>query len=82
LYDDPGEASKSSKNDGLVVMAVFVRVGEHNDAFENLSSFLQEIHLKGNQVPVQNINISALLPNNLDDYWAYKGSLTTPVCGI
>jgi carbonic anhydrase len=79
-FKDPQSASKSNKNDGLLVLGVFVRVGQHNDDFDHLISYLNDIHLKDHHVPVHNINLKKLMPLNLMDYWAYKGSLTTPVC--
>lgn len=79
-YSDPKLASSSSNNDGLLVLAVFVKVGEHNEEFDKLISYMHDIHLKDHHHEVTNINMRKLMPENTDDYWTYPGSLTTPPC--
>lgn len=80
LYSTPEMASNSNTNDGLVVMAKFVKVGQFNFEFEKLSKCMEAIHLANQHVNVDHIDIMKFLSKNLSDYWTYSGSLTTPPC--
>ena len=62
LFQTPDEASKSNENDGLLVMAAFVKIGKVNEEFEKLVECLDYIHLKNQNTPVDHIDIRNLLP--------------------
>lgn len=79
-YKNPKAATSSNKNDGLLVLGVFIKIGKHNSEFEKIVNLLHDIHLKDHHVPVHNINMLKLMPENTNDYWTYPGSLTTPPC--
>lgn len=81
-YENPKTASESNKNDGLLVLAVFVKIGKHNAEFDKLANCMHQIHLKDHSfnVSVNHINIRNLIPHNFSEYWTYPGSLTTPPC--
>ena len=79
LFKTPQQASENQHNKGLLVLAVFVKIGSLNEEFEKLSEFLHDIHLKNQHVSVDHLDVNNLLPNN-KDYWTYPGSLTTPPC--
>uniref|UniRef100_A0A8C8S835 Carbonic anhydrase n=1 Tax=Pelusios castaneus TaxID=367368 RepID=A0A8C8S835_9SAUR len=74
-YDSIKEAMK--KPDGLAVLAAFlqVRAGPLR-SLEHLQYFL----LPDKKTTVAGFNIAGLLPANLDHYYRYSGSLTTPPC--
>jgi len=80
LYKNSKEASQANEHNGLLVMAVFVKIGEFNPEFEKLSKCLHAIHLKEENVSVDHLDIMQLLPENIHDYYTYPGSLTTPPC--
>lgn len=80
LFKTPAHASQCTKNTGLLVLAVFIKVGDENEEFTKLSKCMHEIHLKNQCIPVDHVNIKNLLPKNLKNYWTYPGSLTTPPC--
>ena len=64
LYKSPEEASRSNENDGLLVLAKFVKIGEFNPEFDKLAKCMHEIHLKNQKIPVDHINISNLLSSS------------------
>ncbi|CAF98333.1 unnamed protein product, partial [Tetraodon nigroviridis] len=68
------------KSDGLAVLGVLIEVGEFNPAFEQFLKFIIGIKYKDEKVPVPGFNIRSLLPAQLDEYYRYDGSLTTPPC--
>ena len=61
LYKSPGEAANSNENDGLVVLAKFVKVGEFNPEFDKLAKCMHDIHLKNQNIPVDHIDIRNFL---------------------
>ncbi|XP_046585200.1 carbonic anhydrase 2-like [Haliotis rubra] len=69
-----------AKKDGLAVLAVFIKVGKHeNKEFEKLCDLMHSVekahtscHMKGVFHP------SKLLPSDTTKYYTYPGSLTTP----
>lgn len=67
----------ASQADGLVVLAVLIKVGQENPNLKRIVDALHAIKTKGKKVPFTNFNPSVLLPSSLD-YWTYCGSLTTP----
>ena len=80
LYSSPGEAVQSSSHDGLTVLGIFLKIGRHNDELQKIVEHLNEIQLKGQKASLnETLDLRGLFPN-VSNYWAYKGSLTTPPC--
>lgn len=66
---------------GLAVLAAFLQEGpEENSAYEQLLSHLGEIADEDSETWVPGLDVSALLPSDLNRYFRYEGSLTTPPC--
>ncbi|XP_075069843.1 carbonic anhydrase 13-like [Mixophyes fleayi] len=65
------------KPDGLAVLGVFLKIGDHNKNIERITDAFDAIHAKGKQSPFTNFNPSSLLPG-CKDFWTYPGSLTVP----
>ncbi|XP_049638380.1 carbonic anhydrase 1-like [Suncus etruscus] len=66
-----------SQPDGLVIIAVFMKVGQENPNLKRIVDTLKAVKTKGKKVPFTNFNPCCLLPSCMD-YWTYCGSLTTP----
>lgn len=80
LYNSPGEAASSDKNNGLIVLGVMLKVGKANAELNKIIPSLYDIPLKGQKVALkQNLDIHNLFPTN-PGYFTYPGSLTTPPC--
>lgn len=80
LFKTPKIASENEHNKGLLVLAVFVKIGNLNEEFEKFGQYLHDIQLKNQHLSVDHLNMKNLLPNDKDSYWTYPGSLTTPPC--
>ncbi|CAO2580566.1 Carbonic anhydrase 9 [Lemmus lemmus] len=66
---------------GVAVLAAFLQESpEENGAYEQLLSHLGEIAEEGTQIKIPGLDVSALLPSDLNRYYRYEGSLTTPPC--
>ncbi|XP_063306413.1 carbonic anhydrase 13-like [Pelobates fuscus] len=63
--------------DGLAVIGVFLKIGEHNASIERITDAIDVIRPKGKQSPFTNFDLTCLLPGSLD-FWTYPGSLTVP----
>ena len=61
LYKTPSEAMNSNENDGLLVIAKFIQVGNFNPEFEKLTRYLHDIHLKDHSTHIEDININNFL---------------------
>lgn len=73
-YKDTKAASLSEKNDGLLVLAVLVDIGEFHEEFEKVSKCLHDIHLKDEHVPVHHIDLRRLLPSRFFSLSKFKSS--------
>ncbi|XP_060027940.1 carbonic anhydrase 5A, mitochondrial [Erinaceus europaeus] len=62
---------------GLAVIAVFLKLGAPHQALQKLVDVLPEIKYKDARAPVGSFQPSWLLPT-CPHYWTYPGSLTTP----
>ncbi|XP_037689688.1 carbonic anhydrase 12 [Choloepus didactylus] len=78
LYTDASTAS--NKSDGLAVLAVLIEMGSFSSSYDKIFSHLQEVKYKGQEVHIPGFNIEELLPEKPEEYYRYKGSLTTPPC--
>ncbi|XP_062984463.1 carbonic anhydrase 9 isoform X2 [Elgaria multicarinata webbii] len=66
---------------GLAVLAAFLEVGpEENEPYQHILEHLEDVHEEGNETLIAGFDVATLLPNNLDHYFRYNGSLTTPPC--
>ncbi|XP_072214867.1 carbonic anhydrase 14 isoform X1 [Excalfactoria chinensis] len=66
---------------GLAVLGVLLEVGdEPNAAYANILSHLGSIRYAGQTTSIPSFNVQELLPERLDRYYRYNGSLTTPPC--
>ncbi|XP_071082394.1 carbonic anhydrase 1-like [Haliotis cracherodii] len=75
-FDDAAD-----KEDGLAVLGVFIKVGQANEEFKKLTDVMHEVHNPHTTTHVKTMFDSRyLLPGNVDKYWTYPGSLTTPPC--
>ncbi|XP_051972246.1 carbonic anhydrase 14 isoform X2 [Xyrauchen texanus] len=78
-YANLSEAA--SKADGLAVLGGFIGVGLHeNDNYEKILSALTDISTEESNTEIPGFDIRHLLPNSLDRFYRYNGSLTTPPC--
>uniref|UniRef100_A0A146PJU9 Carbonic anhydrase 6 n=1 Tax=Fundulus heteroclitus TaxID=8078 RepID=A0A146PJU9_FUNHE len=69
------------KHDGLAVLA-FVYDDSHyeNTYYSDFISNLGKIKFAGQSMYISDINVRSMLPENLNDFFRYEGSLTTPPC--
>ncbi|CAO1306342.1 unnamed protein product [Diamesa hyperborea] len=69
-------------SDGLTVLAFFFEVSkEPNPAYEELTKMLVEVQKSHSNASFINPPaLRGLLSDNLDEYYVYNGSLTTPPC--
>ncbi|XP_069135689.1 carbonic anhydrase 2-like isoform X2 [Argopecten irradians] len=77
-YSDIKQAM--DKSNGLAVLGFFFKVGLHNVHFDDILSHFSEITHKDDHVNIPTIPLRQLMANNLDLYYRYEGSLTTPPC--
>ncbi|XP_038278968.1 carbonic anhydrase 14 isoform X6 [Canis lupus baileyi] len=78
-YDSLGEAAP--KPQGLAVLGILIEVGEaKNPVYEHILSHLHEIRHKDQKTSVPPFNVGELLPPQLNQFFRYNGSLTTPPC--
>ncbi|KAF4793466.1 Carbonic anhydrase 12 [Turdus rufiventris] len=76
----PDIAAAMDKADGLAVLAVFLEIGPFNPSYEKIFRHFRNVKYKDQKVLVPGFNIQELLPDRLDEYYRYEGSLTTPPC--
>ncbi|KAM7355824.1 carbonic anhydrase-like isoform 2-T2 [Cochliomyia hominivorax] len=79
-YDSFEEAAR--KDDGVVVLAAFYQVGNYTSLeYDELTRHLEYIHEPHNNITLeQPMELYTLLTKDLDRYYTYVGSLTTPPC--
>lgn len=73
----------ASATDGLAVIGVFFKIGEHNAELQKLLDQIGtgKVLLSGStQAMSGSINMKGLLPKKWGSYYSYHGSLTTPPC--
>ncbi|XP_022170690.1 carbonic anhydrase 2-like [Myzus persicae] len=79
-YDD--EKTALTKNDGLVVLAMFFEITqEDNPVYSEIVNTLGQINMPDQSSNLQvGFTIRSMLPESTELYFTYKGSLTTPPC--
>ncbi|NXF86822.1 CAH14 anhydrase, partial [Eubucco bourcierii] len=79
LYSDASEAQHHAG--GLAVLGVLLEVGsDPHPAYDNILRHLGSISYAGQTTSIPSFSIQDLLPQRLDLYYRYNGSLTTPPC--
>lgn len=69
------------KSDGLAVLGFWFKVSAtDNSKFANLFNSIKQVMNKDDETPISNVNLDDLIPSTLNNYFRYKGSLTTPPC--
>ncbi|KAJ1080905.1 hypothetical protein NDU88_001094 [Pleurodeles waltl] len=70
-----------NKPDGLAVLGILIEAGEIvNEAYENILKYLSKVKFAGEKISIPSFNVLQLLPEKLDQFYRYRGSLTTPPC--
>ncbi|NXT92316.1 CAH4 anhydrase, partial [Anhinga rufa] len=84
IREDVSDIKEAKKNpDGVAVLAFFIKVEEENKNYAPLINELENIKYKGKTlVLMEPLPLSSLLPpeEDLEKYYRYEGSLTTPDC--
>ncbi|KAK3522038.1 hypothetical protein QTP70_022461 [Hemibagrus guttatus] len=71
----------ASKPDGLAVLGAFIGIGLHeNDNYEKILSVIKDVSSEESDTKIPSFNVRLLLPNSLERFYRYTGSLTTPPC--
>ncbi|KAJ1145114.1 hypothetical protein NDU88_011406 [Pleurodeles waltl] len=79
LYGDVNEAK--NKEDGLAVLAfLYVDGNFENTYYSDFISKLAKIRQAGQKTELTSLDVQAMLPENLKNFYRYPGSLTTPPC--
>ncbi|NXY83318.1 CAH4 anhydrase, partial [Alcedo cyanopectus] len=75
-------AEAKQSEEGLAVLAFFIKAEEENKNYETLINKLENIKYKGETSQMEPLPLSSLLPpeEDLERYYRYEGSLTTPDC--
>ncbi|XP_036245660.1 carbonic anhydrase 12 [Molothrus ater] len=76
----PDITAAMDKADGLAVLAVLLEIGPFSPSYEKIFRHFRNVKYKDQKVLVPGFNIQELLPDRLDEYYRYEGSLTTPPC--
>ncbi|KAH8367274.1 hypothetical protein KR200_008104 [Drosophila serrata] len=78
----PDFASALDKDHGIAVMAFFFKINYNSSGgYEAFAKLLPEIDRKGKSVNMTNpIALGEFISKQLDSYYSYTGSLTTPPC--
>ncbi|KAK6471333.1 carbonic anhydrase 14 isoform X1 [Huso huso] len=77
----PNVSVARNQSDGLAVLGILIEVGDEiNPAYENIFSHLGYVKYAGQKVLLPSFDVGALLPERLDQFFRYNGSLTTPPC--
>ncbi|KAH3812017.1 carbonic anhydrase 2-like [Dreissena polymorpha] len=74
-------AEAADKPNGLAVIGVMIQCGKEHPGFKYLVEAMPRVRGCGHKCQVTTLfNPSVLLPDNIQEYWTYHGSLTTPPC--
>uniref|UniRef100_A0AAZ3RIF0 Carbonic anhydrase 6 n=1 Tax=Oncorhynchus tshawytscha TaxID=74940 RepID=A0AAZ3RIF0_ONCTS len=71
----------SDKPDGLAVLAFFFEDGHfENTYYSDFINNLEKVKYTGQSLNISTLNVRSMLPENLNHFFRYQGSLTTPPC--
>ncbi|XP_072316350.1 carbonic anhydrase 14 isoform X2 [Eucyclogobius newberryi] len=77
----PNISAAMRQKNGLAVLGILVEAGdETNPGFNNIIRYLSRIRHAEQKVLIPGFDVSSLLPQDLERYYRYNGSLTTPPC--
>lgn len=78
----PNISIAMKKQDGLAVLGILVEVGATNEnpVIKPIVDTLNATHFKGDTAFVSVLEPRKFLPQDIQQYYTYKGSLTTPGC--
>ncbi|XP_054634568.1 pentraxin-related protein PTX3 isoform X2 [Dunckerocampus dactyliophorus] len=69
------------KSDGLAVLAFFYDDGHfENTYYSDFISNLAKIKYAGQSMNISSLDVRSMLPENMNHFFRYQGSLTTPPC--
>lgn len=69
------------KDEGLAVLGFFFEITESdNEALTSLVSSLEQVKYKDDHTTLTPFKLDTLFGYDLENYWRYSGSLTTPGC--
>ncbi|KAL3124274.1 hypothetical protein niasHT_006662 [Heterodera trifolii] len=67
-------------SDGLAVIGIFYHIGDDGTSMANLESGLKRVAEKDTATLIFNYTVGVHLPPNVENFYRYSGSLTTPGC--
>ncbi|CAN9513626.1 unnamed protein product [Ophioblennius macclurei] len=77
----PNMSVAMTQRDGLAVLGILIVTGEEtNPAFDNILNYLSRIRHADQKAYIPAFDVQSLLPKDLERYYRYNGSLTTPPC--
>ncbi|XP_076593767.1 carbonic anhydrase 14 isoform X4 [Chaetodon auriga] len=77
----PNMSTAMTQRDGLAVLGILIVTGEEtNPAFNSILNYLNRIRHADQKVSIPAFDVQSLLPKDLERYYRYNGSLTTPPC--
>ncbi|CAF1336581.1 unnamed protein product [Adineta ricciae] len=82
-YRTPQDAALSEQFDGLMVFGILLKVvSSDNQEFGKLVDLFSNISYNGEKIDLdyEKVSLSSFLPNDMQSYFTYNGSLTTPMC--
>lgn len=76
-YDSFADAA--DKEDGLAVLGFFIKEGKEHKELKQLTDRIKRIQMRDTQSSIPDkFDPKHILPEQLNNYWTYDGSLTTP----
>ena len=77
----PNISTAMVKPDGLAVLGILVEVAaKNNSLIQPIVNALNSTHYKGDKAFIRSLKPLLFIPQDFQQYYTYKGSLTTPGC--
>uniref|UniRef100_A0A8C4SC55 Carbonic anhydrase n=1 Tax=Erpetoichthys calabaricus TaxID=27687 RepID=A0A8C4SC55_ERPCA len=76
----PNFTVAKEKADGLAVLGILIEVSIAGGQVQNLKASNTKTKFGGDYVSLHSFDVHELLPKQMDKYFRYNGSLTTPPC--